>query len=144
MAEKKKTNKIYIRTEADFLGYQGSTPFVEFDENWQQMPLDRTKMTVPREHLMRMMPLAYLAGKLSTLEQKQKISIMMIIILVVSILSLGYTYFNSGSLSKKMDSLASTTSLTELANKTDQNTKLLEEISERIGGINNRIPIVGG
>lgn len=93
--EKIFTNKIPIKTEAEFLGYRGSTPFVEFDENWQQMSLDRTKLSIPREHLTRMFPLAYLAGKLAAFEEGAKIGFVSILILAMIVVSIGVIYYKT-------------------------------------------------
>lgn len=151
--EKGKTDKILVKTGTDFLGYQGSTPFVEFDENWSQMPLDRTEMTIPREHLMRMMPLAYLAGKLSNLNQAQKTSIFIILMFVFSILTLGYLYIGMGGVNKRLNDIstanaASQSSITNLTNTVNQMNGLLQQINSQQLKNNiqsyNTIPTVGG
>lgn len=147
---KKLTNKIFIKTEADFVGYQGSTPFVEFDENWNQMPLTRTKLTIPREHLTRMFPLAYLAGKLSAYEQGTKIGIVMILVLILLIASLGLTYFktdmNSAQIKDVGNSINSTNGgVSELKAEVSNQNNLLNVIAQRLNITGNySIPTVGG
>lgn len=95
-----KTNKIPILTEENMIGYTGSTPFVMFDENWNQMSLDNEKTIIPREHTTRMFPLAYLAGKLSVLKQSESFRTLLIVILIAAIAGAalgGYNYFTSNS-----------------------------------------------
>lgn len=147
---KKMTNKIFIKTEADFVGYQGSTPFVEFDENWNQMPLTRTKLTIPREHITRMFPLAYLAGKLSAYEQGTKIGIVMILVLILLIASLGLTYFktdvNSAQIKDVGNSINSTNGgVNELKTAVANQNNLLNIIAQRLNITGNySVPTVGG
>jgi hypothetical protein len=147
---KKLINKIFIKTEADFVGYQGSTPFVEFDENWNQMPLTRTKLTIPREHLTRMFPLAYLAGKLSAYEQGTKIGIVMILVLILLIASLGVTYFktdmNSAQIKDVGNSINSTNGgVSELKASVANQNNLLNVIAQRLNITGNySVPTVGG
>ena len=147
---KKMTNKIFVKTEADFVGYQGSTPFVEFDENWNQMPLTRTKLTIPREHLTRMFPLAYLAGKLSAYEQGNKVGIVMILIIILLIISLGVTYFktdvnSSQILAAQVSINATNGGIGEVKAEVSNQNSLLSVIAERLNITGNySIPTVGG
>lgn len=131
-----KTNKLKVKTEENLLGYTGSTPFAEFDENWMQMPLDRTKVTIPREHLTRMFPLAYLSGKLSVLKAGGKTSILLIIVLMLCFINLaliGWDYFTSS------------TNRELLFNSTDQLHAKIDnidsEISSRIDLISEKLNI---
>lgn len=100
----KTTNKIWMKTEQDFMGIAGSRPFMMFDENWNQMPLDRTVTTIPREHLTRMYPLAYLAGKVSVFNNKQQTSLFMVIILLAALGSCGIAYMMGNNTQQGLES----------------------------------------
>jgi len=143
-----KEGKMLIRTGSKFAGYEGSTPFIELDQDFQQMPLDRTTLTIPRENITRMFPLAYLAGKLSALQQGTKIGIAMILLFIFVIANLGLTYWNKSTTSEDIKSLMGTISnttgeiRTELAN---QGALLqLIAVKENITLANQTIPTVGG
>lgn len=145
-----KQRKMLIRTNQKYIGYHGSTPFIEVDENWQQLPLERTVLTIPRENLTRMFPLAYLAGKLSAYAQGTKIGAVMILLFILVIANLGLTYFktdvNSAQIKDVSVSLNSTNG--EISNvRTDLSNQnsLLTVIAEKLNVTGNHsVPTVGG
>lgn len=142
-----KEGKMLIRTSSKYAGYEGSTPFVEVDQDWQQMPLDRTTLSIPRENLTRMFPLAYLAGKLSAFEQGNKVGIIMILLFLLVIANLGLTFYmsNSGSATVNSFSTNVTSRINEVDNKISNQGVLLGVMAERFNITGNySIPTVGG
>ena len=97
------TNKIWVKTEQDFMGIANSRPFVMWDENWNQMPLNRTITKIPREHLTRMYPLAYLAGKVSVMAGKKETSLLLIIILFAALAGAGVSYMQGSGNQKAIE-----------------------------------------
>lgn len=87
------TNKIAVRTDQNFMGYTGSTPFILFDENWNQMALDNTKTIIPREHVTRGFRLAFEGGVLSVLKPPESIKTLLIIILLFTLVMGGISGF---------------------------------------------------
>lgn len=110
-----KEGKMLIRTGAKFIGYDGSTPFVEIDQDFQQMPLERTKLEIPRENLTRMFPLAYLAGKLSAIQQGTKIGIISILLIILVLGNIILTFWRTGVNSSEIKEVSNT--ITTLADK---------------------------
>jgi hypothetical protein len=142
-----KQGKMLVRTSSKYAGYEGSTPFVEVDQDWQQMPLDRTTLSIPRENLTRMFPLAYLAGKLSAFEQGSKTGIVMILLFLLLIVNLGLTYFMSSSGSNNVNSLSANISsrINGVDDKVSNQNVLLGVIAEKLNITGNySIPTVGG
>jgi hypothetical protein len=142
-----KEGKMMIRTSSKYAGYEGSTPFVEVDQDWQQMPLDRTTLSIPRENLTRMFPLAYLAGKLSSFEQGSKVGIVMIILFILVIANLGLTYFKTDVNSAQINALSVNTSsqINEVKDKVSNQNFLLTIIAEKLDITGNySVPTVGG
>lgn len=149
-----KEGKMLVRTNAKYAGYQGSTPFIEVDMDWQQMPLDRTTMNIPRENLTRMFPLAYLAGKLSSLDNGSKIGIAMIMLFILVISSLGLTFYTGSVTDNKIKEQGAA----DAQKFTDMDKKLSDistvqmliavksgvNISEIMNVTNSSIPTVGG
>lgn len=68
--ESGKNQDIPVKLDGEMIGFEGSTPFIEIDENLQQMPLKRTVLTIPKEHSTRMAYLAYLAGKIAGMREE--------------------------------------------------------------------------
>jgi Na+-transporting methylmalonyl-CoA/oxaloacetate decarboxylase gamma subunit len=141
------TNKIIVSSDVSKMQYQGSTPFIELDENWQQMPLERTILEVAREILTRMFPLAYLAGKLSVMEQGTKVGMVMIVLFILVIANLGLTYIKTDSNSAKIDSMNS--NFTNIQNnmnaKLDNQGALIQVIGQKMNVTgNSTIITVGG
>lgn len=136
-----KTNKISVLTEENMIGYTGSTPFIMFDENWNQMSLDNEKTIIPREHTTRMFPLAYLAGKLSVLKQSESFKLLLIIILITSIAAAalgGYSWYNSNV--KLTDATAK---IDNVNTKIDNTNNLLESIVNEYNITETEIVVVG-
>lgn len=141
------TNKIIVSSNVNMMQYQGSTPFIELDENWQQMPLDRTILTIPRETLTRMFPLAYLAGKLSMMEQGTKVGMVMILLFILVIANLGLTYIKTDSNSAQINSMNSNfTGIQNSMNAKIDNQMVLDQLIAQKLNItgNSTIATVGG
>lgn len=137
-----KTNKIALITEENMVGYTGSTPFVMFDENWNQMGLDNEKTIIPREHTTRMFPLAYLAGKLSVLKQSESLRTLLIIILIVAIAGAalgGYSWYSSNEKFKSVND-----GMGNMSGKIDNTNILLETIVEGFNLTVKEVEVVGG
>jgi preprotein translocase subunit SecG len=150
--DKKKyfTNKIIVSADVTKMQYHGSTPFIQIDENWQQMPLDRTVLTIPREVLTRMFPLAYLAGKLSVMEQATKVGIVMILLFILVIGNLVLTYYktdtNSAQIKDVSNSLNNSAGgINEIRTTVSNQNNLLNVIAEKLNITGNySTPTVGG
>lgn len=92
------TNEIGIILDEKRLGWAGSTPFVEFDENFVQMPLTRTELKIPREHTTRMTYLAWFSGFIAGARGLTNLKMWLIIIIILVIVTAGLSYFSmSGS-----------------------------------------------
>jgi len=141
------TNKIIVSADVSKMQYQGSTPFIEIDENWQQMPLDRTVLTIAREVLTRMFPLAYLAGKLSVMEQAGKVGLVMILLFLLIIGNLILTYWKTDSNAVAITSVqeSSTNNHNDLKNSISNQNLLIQLIAEKFNITSNiTVPTVGG
>jgi hypothetical protein len=141
-----KEGRIIVRTGSKFVGYQGSTPFFEFDENWQQMPLERTKLAIPRETVTRMFPMAYLAGKLSAMDMAHKTSILAVITLIIVLVNLGMPFLAGSSTSGQITNLTTVTNqIPVMQNDMAQQGQVLTLIANKLNVTTNyTIPTVGG
>jgi len=96
--EKELTNEKGIILNEKYIGWHGSTPFVEFDENFVQMPLTRTELKIPREHTTRMTYLAWWSGFVAGARGQVNLKTFLIIILIIGLITAGLTfYLNSGN-----------------------------------------------
>jgi len=141
------TNKIIVSSDVSMMQYQGSTPFIELDENWQQMPLERTVLEIARETLTRMFPLAYLAGKLSVMDQGTKVGMVMILLFILVIANLGLTYIKTDSNSAQINSMNSnfTNIQNSMNTKLDNNMAMTQVIAQKLNITgNSTIQTVGG
>ena len=75
--------EIPIKLEKDWVGWEGNIPFIEFDENLNQMPLKRTIQTIPQEHSTRMSYLAYLAGKISAWKEQSNLQLLLVLAIII-------------------------------------------------------------
>lgn len=149
-----KEGKMLVRTNSKFAGYTGSTPFIEVDMDWQQMPLDRTTLSIPRENLTRMFPLAYLAGKLSTLDQGSKTSLLMIVLFILVIGLFVFIFWTGSSTKDQLKTMGASTDqrFTDTNKKIDDISTIQMmiavksgiNISEIMDVTNSSIPTVGG
>lgn len=101
-----KNTDIPIKLEKDFVGWEGSVPFIEIDDNFQQMPLNRTKLTIPKEHSTRMSYLAYLAGKIAGMKEETRLQLFLLIAIVVMIGVAGLVWWTTNGLSNDVSDLA--------------------------------------
>lgn len=143
------TNRIVVKNEADFMQHQGSTAFIEIDENWQQMSLERTKLTIPREILTRMYPLAYLAGKLSALDEGSKVGLITMLLMIIVIVNIGITFFMNVTTGSNVDLLKNETTakFDNLDQKVSDNAIVTDLIAKEMGIIvntNSTVDSVGG
>jgi hypothetical protein len=149
----KMTNRLFVKTEQDYMSVGGSTPFVEFDENWNQMPLNRTVTKIPREHLTRMYPLAYLAGKVSVFAGKKETSLLLIIILFAALASAGVSYMqgnaNQKSIETQQGSINSVSGqVGNLTSQVSSDHEVIQAIAIKLNvplyaSSNNTVPTVG-
>lgn len=108
--------EVPIRLEKDFVGWEGSTPFIEIDENYQQMKLTRTTMEIPKEHATRMSYLAYLAGKIAGMKEENMLQLLLIIAIAAMFIGVGLTWFMNHNMQKQVSLLSQKLDLLE--NKT--------------------------
>lgn len=149
IAAKRKAAKktINVKVDARNMGYQGSTPFIELDENLQQMPLDRTKLTIPRETLTRMFPLAYLAGKLSNMDKGKGVGLVMILLFILIIANVAITFYGTSTATNKVEVLANGTTnrMDAMEKKVSDTAVLTTLIAEKLNVTSNvSVPTVGG
>lgn len=147
MNDKLKPNEIMIKTEADFIGYDGGVPFVEFDENWNQKARDRTVVTIPREHITRMYPLAVQLGRIANMFGNGQGQLLLIVVLLVGLAAVGMAW-NSGNVAGQAAMGINSTNIQVSAiNATlTQDHQSMQLIMQRLGIINSTnatIPTVG-
>lgn len=116
--DKEYTRHMGIILNEKYIGWSGSTPFVEFDENYVQMPLTRTELKIPREHTTRMSYMAWFSGFIAGSRGLENLKTFMIIILITCLAVGGLVYFLSSGTSADINSLRSsvTTGLGNLTN----------------------------
>lgn len=136
-----KSNKISILTEENMIGYSGSTPFIMFDENWNQMSLDNEKTIIPREHTTRMFPLAYLAGKLSVLKQSESFKLLLIVILIAAIAAAGLGGYDLLTSNSKLNDMQ--VGLGGISTNINNTNNLLQFIVDYYNMTDTKIEVVG-
>lgn len=98
MDKKDYTNKMGVVLNEKYIGWHGSTPFVEFDENFVQMPLTRTELKIPREHTTRMTYLAWYSGFIAGARGESGLKMLIILGVLLSVGTLiALLYLNSGT-----------------------------------------------
>jgi len=102
----KHDNKKIVRLTEKYIGWHGSTPFVEFDENFVQMPLTRTKLTIPREHTTRMSYLAWWSGFIAGARGQANLKNFLIAIIILVILTAGAVYMFNNENKQAISSMA--------------------------------------
>jgi len=107
-----------ITLETGFEGYEGSTPFIEIDENLQQMPLTRTQITIPKEHSTRMSYLAYLAGKIAGMKEESMLHWLLIVAICVMIGAAAFMLWNMNSIKGQIAALTAKIAAIPLFNQT--------------------------
>jgi hypothetical protein len=80
--DKETTNKVGVILNEKYIGWDGSIPFVEYDENLVQMPLTRTELKIPREHTTRMTYLAWYSGFIAGAKGEQGLKMLLILCLI--------------------------------------------------------------
>ena len=102
----KHDNKKILRLDEKHIGWHGSTPFVEFDENFVQMKLTRTQLVIPREHSTRMAYLSWWSGFIAGARGQVNIRNFLIAIIILVIIGAGLTYFTSNNTTSSIGALA--------------------------------------
>ena len=95
MTETEYVNKKSIILNEKFMGWHGAKPFVEFDENFVQMPLTRTKLQIPREHTTRMTYLSWWSGFIAGSRGQSNLKLFLIVLIILAIIGLGVTWFKA-------------------------------------------------
>jgi len=93
MTEKQYVNTKSVILNEKFMGWHGSKPFVEFDENFVQMPLTRTKLQIPREHTTRMTYLSWWSGFIAGARGQSNLKMFLIVLIILAIIGVGATWF---------------------------------------------------
>lgn len=90
------TNKLSVVLKEDMLGWEGTTPFIQLDENFVQMPLTRTELKIPREQTTRMTYMAWWDGFIAGARGEGGIKTL-IIITLFAVIGIGLFNWYTGS-----------------------------------------------
>lgn len=93
LTKKDETNKAVVRLDEKHIGWHGSVPFVEFDENFVQMSLTRTELKIPREHTTRMTYLSWWSGFIAGAMGQANLKKFLIFIIIMSFVTAGIVWF---------------------------------------------------